>query len=316
MAHFRKLPSLDDTGFDPVRWLQVIPVTQRTSVYLMAGDDLEVGVKDSTIAKVAEVSANIRRSERSHASLTSWEKSVGMRKFFVTGKTVGETELRAMLAGTEVDFAKPLKIIVVSNADARQAPDGKNFSGPLRQELEKLSIREAVIRVGEDQLNSRLGRTADGGKGKYGIAASLDWCGAFAWWCWDTACRIKGLANPLGGNIDVLLSPQKAIHWVMSNPDRARLVRYQGTDPMTGKGKYAFADIDNGENKVEKADICLVRDDQNWRHVALVETPPSAGSFVTLDGNQGWPSIKKVTRDAGAKLANKSYKFVFVHLKV
>jgi hypothetical protein len=155
----------------------------------------------------------------------------------------------------------------------------------------------------------------------------VDWCGAFAHWCWATASEAKGVSNPFGTSNNVLLSPQKAISWALQS-GKATILRYQGGDPYgrsfnTGKplGKEAktqnFVGIDLS-NPLRVADVVLVRDETNWRHVALVWSDPGGGDALeSIDGNQGQPSIQRKSRNMKKKV-NKgtAYALAFLHVDV
>src|SRR5581483_12137392 len=74
MAHFRTLPGHTEPGFDPDRFLQVLPVHQTRTLYLFAGADLDVSVEDTTLATIdTQRSATDRKSTRlnsSHANIS------------------------------------------------------------------------------------------------------------------------------------------------------------------------------------------------------------------------------------------------------
>ena len=325
MPHLRTLPGLGDSGFDDDRSLLVLPVGQTATLYLIAGSDLKVDAKARAIATVDETT-KISKSETQHPSLTGWEKQQSIRKFIAKGVALGKTTID----GTRPDgapYIKPLDVEVVGNVDYCQADIGGVATGELATELAAVSLREAAIRVAEDHMNSKIGRTAHGGKGRY-TDAKYDWCGAFAHWCYDEAAAIKGVmfVNPFGANRDVLLSPQKAITWVTFNQDKAMLIGYAGPgilvdDEVGTRGKAAKAKgIDttfamNGNFElVERGDICLVRDETGqWKHVCIVYKEPGSGdSFQTIDGNQGYPSIK--INDRTQTKYSFGPKYVFVHL--
>ena len=145
---------------------------------------------------------------------------------------------------------------------------------------------------------------------------AYNWCGAFAHWCWSQATAIRGEGNPFGGDSEVLLSPQKAIHWAMRSDTPAVLLRYKGIDPMTGKGTQEYREIGAQGHQLERGDIMLLRDGNagGWKHVSLVNSV-SGTAVQTLDGNQGaGQSIKLVNRSLTDILPDKSPKLVFVHV--
>ncbi|WP_156971056.1 hypothetical protein [Beijerinckia mobilis] len=107
------------------------------------------------------------------------------------------------------DWIAPLTIRVVSNQQNRQVGASAGEVSPqLRVELQRLSLRDAVIRIAEDQMHSAIATQSDG-FGVYNIDAKFNWCGAFAYWCWQQACAIKSVPNPFGSNGGVLWSPHK-----------------------------------------------------------------------------------------------------------
>jgi hypothetical protein len=172
------------------------------------------------------------------------------------------------------------------------------------------------------------------GFGVYNIDKSLDWCGAFAYWCWEQAAWIKGLGNPFCPKNSVLWSPQRAIDWAMDPSSPGQLLRYRGGNPMTGKGRQEYHEIGWNGCWLERGDIVLLRvgNADGWKHVCMVNqlgvavaagvgaagAIGAAGSQIqTIDGNQGTnQSIKKVNRSLNEKLSDGSYKLVFVHVLV
>ncbi len=312
MAHLRTIPGDEESGFDAARSLLVLPERQTRNVFLVAGADLEVSIEDEETAILLR-ERGAQRWETRSSDLTAWERSQGMRCLRVRGVRHGSTVLHARQADGR-DWVQPLTIRVVHDPDARQASAPAAVTPELRRELQSLSLREAVLRVAEDQMNSLIGRRG-GGFGRY-LSGDLNWCGAFAHFCWQVAATGKGVANPFGGNKDVLLSPQKAIHWVCGNPSKAILLRYRGADPMTGTGSVALTQIGEA-NPVQPGDVCLLRNanDDGWRHVAMVYKAPVGDSFRTLDGNQGAPRcIRTVARELDTPARGTAYKHAFVHL--
>lgn len=323
MSHLRTLPGFGDSGFDGDRSLLVLSVGQTTALYLIAGSDLTVDARKRSIAVIDETT-KISKSELQNPALTGWEKQQSIRKFVAKGVTIGTTTID----GTKPDgspWIKPLEVEVVGNTDYCQAEIGGAATGDLTTALAPLNLREAAIRIAEDHMNSKIGRTAHGGKGRY-TDAKYDWCGAFAHWCYDKAATVKGIDNPFGANQDVLLSPQKAITWATFNQDKAMLIGYAGpgilvddkvgtrTKAAKAKGIDANFAMNGNFELVERGDICLVRDETGqWRHVCIVYEAPGWGdSFKTIDGNQGYPSIK--INDRTQTTYSFGPKYVFVHL--
>jgi hypothetical protein len=317
---------MNDSGFDESRSLLVMSARQTTTLYLIEGtsDDLKVEVEDSTIATVNE--RDQTKALHNSTNFTKWERTQDIHKLTVKALKVGDSTLTAKLPDGR-DWIDPITIRVVDNADYRQAGDKNAITPELRQELQQLELRDAVLRVAEDQMNSKIGRTSGGGYGRYGIDKGWEWCGAFAFWCWKTACAAKGVSNPFGDRLSVLLSPQKAISWALQTGD-ADILRYEGGDPygnsfVTGKplGKAAksqkFVDIDDDGGPLEPADIVLVRADDGWKHVAMVWETPDGDDLESIDGNQGMPSIQRRTRSLSKKVRQgKDYALVFLHVDV
>jgi hypothetical protein len=204
MAHFRKIG--DRTGYDEDRALQILPVTQQTTFYLVAGADLDVSVDDDSVVGLKAGDTDDKAAHRS-AELTAWEKDNILRKVVVKANSnEGETALHAKLDGA--DFAQSVTLRVVADQNWRRVGKATGECQPeLRAELQLLPLRDAVLRVAEDQLHSSV-CTRSNGFGVYNIDKSYDWCGAFAYWCWNQAAAIKNLDNPFGPKSSVLWSPQ------------------------------------------------------------------------------------------------------------
>lgn len=320
MAHFGTLPGTSQAGFDRDRFLQVVPVRQTRTVYLFAGADLDVRVEQTEVATLTG-DRTATAAEHRRRDLTSWEREVDMRRLVVRGERPGTTRLVARQA-SGAEFARALEIRVVDDQDARQAGGIASISPGLRTELAAMrSTRDAVIRVAEDQMHSAVVAASDAGFGRYCSEPGADWCGAFAWWCWNVATAARSVDNPFGrgAGIDRLLSPQKALHFARTHPDRAIALRFQDrSDPFHGPGEIPYVEID-ALHPVERGDICLVRNAHGgWQHVCLVHTPPSAagGDFVTIDGNQGQGNcIRTVSRSRDHTVLEKAkYKYAFLHV--
>jgi hypothetical protein len=325
MTLVRTLRGINETGYDASRNLLVVPVGKTGSLYLVDTSVLgtDVVTDDPTIATVTEKDQT--RRLRRHRGFTADERAHPLSLLTVKGLKVGTTTLRSETT-VGSDPIGPITIRVVDNADARQSGEKGAISPELRAELQELSLREAVLRVAEDQMYSKIGRNS-GGFGRYADAA-YDWCGAFAWYCWNVACTVKGVPNPFGTKYSSLLSCQKAISWALQT-DSCTILRYEGGDPYgnsfaTGKalGKAAerqeFVAID-AANPVQKADIMILRQGTpaDWKHVALVweDTPADAARVETIDGNQGSPCIQRRSRDMKAKVNNgKDFAVIVLHV--
>jgi hypothetical protein len=226
----------------------------------------------------------------------------------------GQTALRAQLNGS--DWVKPITIQLVSDQNWRRVGKAEGeVSRELRQELQRLDLRDAVLRIAEDQMHSSIASRSDG-FGVYDCDPSYNWCGAFAHWCWKQAAAIKGVQNPFGANNNVLLSPQKAISWAMREDTPLQLLRYQGGNPMTGKGTQEYREIGYNGYFLERGDIVLLREGSasGWKHVCMINSV-NGSQLQTMDGNQGkGQSIKLVKRSLDDKVADGSPKLVFVHV--
>ncbi|MBI1357325.1 MAG: hypothetical protein GC160_23535 [Acidobacteria bacterium] len=325
MAHLTSSPQSHGYGFDPSRSLLVLPVRKTHSLYLVAGADLDVRIDKEEFAGWSEGALGSTKG----ANLTSWESQQTLRRLVVEGRKTGTASLSAYLPDGR-PWIKPLEIRVVSNSDARQAEDNGMLTPALRAEVQKLSFRDALIRVAEDQRFSALGRSGSGGNGKYD-AAGINWCGSFVHWCYEAVSRAKGVENPFGSAArenNSLRSGIKALYAGMKDEGKFTVIRYEGPDRFGGLKKVQkFIDI-SAANPVQRGDICLPRSDHGdtFPHVSMVYDPPvGSGPFTTIDGNQTGSyrpegaspyCIDVNTHDTNAKLPDgKTYKFAFVHVK-
>ncbi len=316
MAHFRKIGTRDQAGFDAGANRQLLPRGKETTFYLVAGSDLSVQVDDESVAKATSGSADDKSAYRSGV-LTQWENSQAVRKVSVkAGMSMGITTLRALKGGN--DWAEPIEIEVTTDPDYRAVGKGLGECTPLlREALQAMSLREAVIRVAEDQLSSSISCQSTG-FGIYNIDKSYDWCGAFAYWCWAQAAFILGVGNPIGPKGSVLWSPQRAIDWAMEPTSAGQSLRYKGASPMSGKGHQDYREVGWNGYDLEAGDIVLVRTGNagGWKHVCLVESVE--GDVVhSIDGNQGAPQcIARRQRSLSALLPDRSTALAFVHVIV
>ncbi len=311
MSHIRKPSHGFRAGYDAERNLQVLPVGKKTSFYLIAADDLVVSIDDPGIATVSATEGDDKNAHKDK-TLTSWEKGQVISVIRVAAVAEGSTKLRAKYLG--LDWIEPLTVRVTQNADYRQVGKGKGEVTPeLRQEIQGLPLREAVIRVAEDQLNSRICHETRG-FGIYNMDKSYDWCGGFAYWCWEQACAIKGVSNPFGPKNSVLWSPQRALHWGMQPDTWGQILRWSGASPMDGKGRQEYREIGWSGYQLERGDVVLVRKDKahGWKHVCLVHTL-SGTDLLTIDGNQGQPCIQKRKRSLTSTLPGGGFTLVYIH---
>ncbi len=313
-----------DGGYDPIRNTVTVAPSATCSLYLVAGSGIDVRIDNTAAATCANADAT--PWERKNAKVLPWDAKESIKRLDIVGRTVGRRATLTFRVG-EREVLDPLRVVVVDNLDGRQLTGKGVVPEELRQEIAQLSLREAVLRVAEDQMHSVIGRTANAGFGRYGIDKKYDWCGAFAWWCWEQACALKGEKNPFGTNVDHLLSPQKAITYGMKNPGRLDVVRYKGgalyAEWSKADAKLSIAqELTLPKRPVDLADICLYRNEGNWRHVCLMNTPLGGDydDFTTMDGNQGAPCIKRNFRNAGKRVQfaltrRQEWSYVFVAVK-
>jgi hypothetical protein len=329
---FAALP--DTTGYNVERDRLVVSVNQTTTLYLpnFGSEKITVRIDKENIASIESQAVLTDAQKKTVLKQdTSGADAAGgavlawfpMTKIVVKGKAVGDAQLIAELPNGSPS-QEPTKIVVVQNASSREV-DGTTTTGALRQELQTMRLRDAAVRVAEDQVFSGMKKQGTG-DGRYNLPdwtpEPKDWCGAFVFWCYKRAAEITGRTNPLGNDNDVALSPQKAIGWALANPASATLLRYKGAAlfqwkqwPKPGT-QDTYIDAIPGSNLLP-GDVCLLRNKagDNWQHVCMVYDPGSGGSFMTLDGNQGATSLKRVLRDFGEKTTNGLDRYVFVHLE-
>lgn len=296
-------------------------------MYLIAGSDLKIKIDDETCATYTEVAPGSIKG----VPLTPWEAQQTIRRFEIKGEKTGTTVLNARTPDGR-PWIQPLDIRVVDNTDCRQADDKGKLTPKLREEIQSLSFRDALIRVAEDQMYSSIGRSGSGGDGRYDNPG-INWCGSFVHWCYATVSGAKGVANPFGsasGENNILRSGIKALYAGMNDESKFTVIRYEGPDRFGGlKKTQKFIDIGSA-NPVMRGDICLPRRNSGdtFPHVCMVYDPPNgAGIFTTIDGNQtgayrpgtGYSPycIDINQHDANQKWDNnKTYAFAFVHVKI
>ncbi|MBC7797817.1 MAG: CHAP domain-containing protein, partial [Pyrinomonadaceae bacterium] len=70
----------------------------------------------------------------------------------------------------------------------------------------------------------------------------------------------------------------------------------------------------SASNPLERGDILLVMPFGGQSgHVAMVYNPPQGDSVTSIDGNQGSPSIKLVTRNSSKRIGTQ-FAIAFIHL--
>ncbi len=305
MPRFVKLGGPE--GFDDNRNLQVLSVGTKTEFSLVdedGEDDLQAWADDEDILEAKTVLGS--RTARHKVTLRA--------------KSIGTTRLRFVRRGL-VLVSPALTVSVVGDPNARQVGKAVGEAGAdMKRELQGLSLREAVLRVAEDQLHSSL-CTKSNGFGVYSGAGqgSYDWCGLFAYWCWRQAAAIKGVVNPFGENNEVLASVQKAIHWAMRPDSPAQLLRYEGASPMDGKGRQDYVEIGTNGDYLEPGDIMLLRtgNASGWKHISMIYSK-GITDIDTIDGNQGAGQCIKIRERLSLDelLPDRSHARAFIHIRV
>jgi hypothetical protein len=329
MANLAGYPGTQGYGFDSDRSLLVVSTTSRSLIYLVAGAGLNVQIDDESVATWSQGAAP---KSTAGLPLSDWEKQQDIRVLSIKGLKTGAAVLNAFLDDGR-PWIQPLQIQVVDNADRRQSGDKGKITPELRDELQGLSMRDAVVRVAQDQMNSAIGQSASGGGGRYDDAG-INWCGSFVYWCYDQAARAKGVDNPFGSfaaSSNPLRSGIKALSWGMRHPLAATVIQYEGPDRFAGKTTQELIEI-GADNPVMAGDIALPRKNHGdtFPHVCMVLNPPSTGggAFTSIDGNQfgayrpDGSNAKTCigtcdhNADDTLKIEGKTdvYKWVFVHL--
>jgi hypothetical protein len=324
MAFFRPVGG-KTTGFNQDLDVLVVPAGRTTSLYLVDTSSLgtSVMIEDESIATVSE--GAVGKSVTKGREFTDYDRSNPISLITVKGVKVGSTEMVAKRT-VGSDGIVPIAIRVVDDPTARQAGKKGVTTPAFRDELQGMSsLRDAVLRVAEDQMYSTIG--SSGGFGKYHDNDTYDWCGAFAWYCWNAACMARKVSNPFGDNNNSLLSCQKAVSWALqAPPGRFTILRYEGGDPygssfttnkpLAKTERQEYIEI-SPANPVQKGDIMILRNKtKGWQHVALVweDTPADAAVVQTIDGNVG-NRISRNSRDMKAKINAKDLAVIFIHVR-
>ena len=321
MANLFKAPN-DSGGFDSGRNTLVLPINTTDTIYLVAGSSLTVTTSDRSIV-AADAGAGDDPGSHKLPQLSEWETAQNIRRITLkSGLKPGTALLRAQNSDNR-DLIAPLTVMVVNDRDARRVTDALGIDPAMKAELGALSLRQTVLRIAEDQLHSRV-KTNTQGCALYHLNPDYGvlWCGAFAHWCWQQAALVHGVDNPFGKNNDVLLSPQKAIHWGMRADTPSQLLQYGGPDPMTMKDPpQELREIGYMGYQVEPGDVALWRTAaMTFKHVSFVESV-SGRSFVDLNGNAydagSGSALARVSHsDIGARNNDKSYRCIILHLTI
>lgn len=321
MANLFKPPN-DSAGFDPDRNYFVMPRNTRATFFIIAGQDLKIDSSDMSIFTVTAQSGHESGAQKM-AGLSDWGKAQHIRKLVLESskEKTGSAKLLARDMGNN-DQILPLDVFVVPDSNARRVTENLGIDQKLKEELEQLSLRQAVLRIAEDQLHSKV-KTNQQGRDLYHLPKPEKlWCGAFAYWCWQQAARLKNMDNPISSQ-DVLLSPLKVINWGMQDNSLGQLLQYKGPNPMTMKGKHQeLREIGYAGYSVEPGDIACWREKHSmgFKHVSLVEKVKGK-TFIDLNGNASdagsGSALARISHDdIGRKLADGSYKCFFLHIVV
>jgi hypothetical protein len=190
------------------------------------GQFLTPNCNDSSIAAVTSKGTNA---------------ATGMiRNIVVNGRREGNVMLEARLGPSGPVWA--FTQVVVSKVAAASAV-GVQAVAVAREEL--------ALGVYEDEGNTNTGTRVDAYEQLFGMNG-LAWCAMFVYWCFNSAAKSMGVANPL----PKIAAAQALLTWAQKNN---RLV----TDPVAG-------------------DVLIVKPGS---HVGLVVGPPSGGKVPSIEGN-------------------------------
>lgn len=350
MPHFRELVYTGTAGgLDYEQSLLVMNTSSIKKLLLVAGNGVtavEIDPKEPEIAEIqlggADPSLN-----KNELLLTGWEKQNQLQILTVKTKNKTGKGLIKTYDAEKKYLTKPLELRVIQDPDWRQCGE-RSHNPEFAEELKGMSLRNAVIRIAEDQMNSRIGRTGHAGFGRYTDykigkdkdgrdslnkkdGSPVNYCGAFAFWCWKRAFELTGNPALFGVDENIWLSPIKTISWALRNPLKTDLINCEDgdyglsnqNDEQSKPNASAFIRAD--ANNVDIGDICLIRgEDGNWKHVCMVYKPPEGGTFTTIDGNA--EDVKShnnfggcVSINSGKNITDKvrgKYKYAFLHLRV
>ncbi len=186
---FVKLP--DTTGFDDQRDLLVLSLRQTTNLYLpkFSDEPLTVRSADPAVASIAGAAELTEAQKKAalpndfYAKQDPFDPKIadsrfggvgpsaalkwfGMKKIVVKAESLGETELVVERPDT-TPWQDPTRVVVVSNLANRQVDTG-GTTPAFRRELQAMSLREAVVRVAQDQANCCFANDTSG-DGRYGL---------------------------------------------------------------------------------------------------------------------------------------------------
>src|SRR3954454_17394402 len=128
MAGFNKLHGVNNEGFDPSNFWQVVPVGRSSQIYLEGGDDLTAECSDDSVASVTSISG----------------EGLPLKRITVTGRSVGATSLLALNPDGTAAAITPLQLIVAPDPNYRLAGSANR---PITSDARLLipqDLREAV----------------------------------------------------------------------------------------------------------------------------------------------------------------------------
>ncbi|MCW6506730.1 hypothetical protein [Lichenifustis flavocetrariae] len=291
MANLLPATSTKGYGFDAINSAVAMQTGEKYDMWLFGGEDIGLDITQGKDV-VALESVDMSRSNPRTFSLR------GLKEGSATLVGRLTQDVGGWKSGAE--FIQPLTIRVgpakAGHAQVRGkvSVDGKGsivVHPGFRDELRALKDwRKAVIRVAEDQMNSEIGSTQNGGDGIYDDK-DIMWCGSFVSFLYATIAGVDSTwANSLGAGLGVnspLRSGIKALSHAMQNPGRFTVLNYAGDDQFAGAPPIKVERLVGSGVELQQGDICLPRDQYGvFRHVCILYKPPTGNTdFICIDGN-------------------------------
>ncbi len=338
-------------GYDPERQVLVVPLQERRTLHVVAPAQETVQVRAAVRELASSAPAAAVDPDPLHAPAPGLYGGTEVRAVTLRVAAVGEAALTLERDASLAPSQRALLVRVVPNREARQVwgAERGNSAVPamlseMRAELGRLGLRDAIVRVAEDQWRSAMPRAPGAGFDRYGtVDGSRDWCGAFAHWCMRAAAAACDPAPPFGPSHLALQSPQWALAWAAARAGEIQVLNYEdgrapsmtlgdGASPWQGSGRD-IPFVQPVPGAVRRGDVCLVRavfttrgDPPRpvpayigWKHVCLVREPPADNRFTTIDGIQGeGRCIGVVERRLDERVADAGgrsrFKYVFLHI--
>ena len=278
-------------GYDPIASTAVVRVGEKYPMLLYGGEDMTLSIV----------------SGGDNAEIQDFDSTrTSPRAFNVYGKKEGRAELTGTLvrdvggwkAGGE--FIERLKVqVVAANTNHSQVQGQLNtakgvgsfrMGADFKKELAGMSWRDALIRIAQDQMNSEIGATGEGGKFTYDDGTN--WCGSFVSFLYAMLGEVNSAwRNGLGSGLGTqspLRSGIKALSFGMRSPN-CTVLNYAGSD-LFAAGTPAITTMRAVGSGVEllPGDVCLPRDEFGiFRHVCILYKAPKGphDSFDCIDGN-------------------------------